>query len=402
MIMGIAMVVGIAPALALMFIGVRNYTYPRVEQPFFSDPTFFMLFVVGLVEGSIIFVVMRLFNAPTSIILMVLMAVIQIMAMVLVMNLRRFRGKSDSVFYGFALGLGNSCGFATGFCFLIYSVLDTMEASAGPSFVVLVLISVSMSLIMGACGTNVGEGIARHRVMEYSLQALLPMVAYDMLLCGAVLNGDSMLFYVFLGLMLVLGAVYYYYIMQRKLPNIVREVLLMEGKKRADIPKRSRAVEPRPGLDDEPAVQHGGQHLLRPPRLVLPQVLQGELALQRGQPLGEDRHPLVQVPGVLVAVRQGGPGVRLLDPPPLGGDLLPRRDQVVGAHGTGQCRPHLGLVLRLEDEPGPAGPLGVPAPGAGRHTVVGPDDPGSAAEAALHQAVGHLYSANTRAETQQP
>ena len=192
-VMGIAMVVGIAPALALMFLGVRNYTYPRVEQPFFSDPTFFMLFVVGLVEGSIVFVAMRILNAASSIILMVLLAVIQILAMVLVMNLRRFRGKSDSVFYGFALGLGNSCGFATGFCFLIYGALTDMDVSIGPSFVVLVLLSVSMSLIMGACGTNVGEGIARHRVMEFALQALLPMVAYDMLLCGAILNGDSLL-----------------------------------------------------------------------------------------------------------------------------------------------------------------------------------------------------------------
>ena len=236
-VMGIAMVVGIAPALALMFLGVRNYTYPRVEQPFFSDPTFFMLFVVGLVEGSIVFVAMRILNAASSIILMVLLAVIQILAMVLVMNLRRFRGKSDSVFYGFALGLGNSCGFATGFCFLIYGALTDMDVSIGPSFAVLVLLSVSMSLIMGACGTNVGEGIARHRVMEFALQALLPMVAYDMLLCGAILNGDSLLFYAFMVLMLVLGSLYYFYIMQRKLPNIVREVLLMEGKKRGDIPK---------------------------------------------------------------------------------------------------------------------------------------------------------------------
>lgn len=237
LVMGIAMVVGIAPALALMFLGVRNYTYPKVEQPFFSDPTFFLLFVVGLIEGAIVFVVMRIMNAPSSIIMMVLLAVIQILVMVVVMNLRRFRGKSDSVFYGFALGLGNACGFATGFCFLIYGVLTDADVSIGPSFVVLVLLSVSMALIMGACGTNVGEGIARHRVMEFSLQALLPMVAYNMLLCGAILNGDSYLFYAFLVLMLVLGAVYYYYIMMRKLPNIVREVLLIEGKKRSDIPK---------------------------------------------------------------------------------------------------------------------------------------------------------------------
>lgn len=236
MIMGLAMLLGIAPALALMFIGVRNYTFPKVEQPFFSDPTFFMLFVVGLVEGAAIFAAMSVFRAPSSIILMALVSVIQIMAMVVVLNLRRFRGKSDSIFYGFALGLGNSCGLATGFCWIMYAVTDSGLA-IDASVVSLVFISVSMALIVGSCGTTVGEGIARHRVMEFALQALLPMVAYNMLLAAALTNGNSTMFYAFLAMMLVLGAFYYYYVMCRRLPGMVREVLRMEGKKRSDVPK---------------------------------------------------------------------------------------------------------------------------------------------------------------------
>ncbi len=236
-VMGLAMVFGIAPALLLMFLGVRNYTFPRVEQPFFSDPTFFMLFVVGMVEGSVVFVAMRIFNAPTSIVLMALMAVVQIMAMVVVMNLKRFRGKSDSVFYGFALGLGSACGLATGFCYLMYGSLADSGIGLDLSVVALIPISVSMSLVIGCCGTNVGEGIARHRVMEYALQALLPLVAFNMLLSGAITNGDSLLFYVFLGVMVLLGAIYYYYVMYKRLPGMIREVLRMEGKKRSDVPK---------------------------------------------------------------------------------------------------------------------------------------------------------------------
>ena len=51
---GLAMVLGIGPALILMYVILRNYTYPRVEQPFFSDPAFFGLFMVGLVIGSVV------------------------------------------------------------------------------------------------------------------------------------------------------------------------------------------------------------------------------------------------------------------------------------------------------------------------------------------------------------
>ncbi len=237
MTMGFAMVLGIAPALILMFLGVRNYTFPRVEQPFFSDPTFFMLFVAGMIEGSMLFLVMRLFFAPSNIILMALMAVIQVLAMVVVLNLRRFRGKSDSVFYGFALGLGNACGLATGFCYLIYASLAGVEGGIDASLVILLLMSVSMAMILGSCGTTVGEGIARHRVMEFSLQSLLPLVAYNMLMAAMIMNGESTMTYVYLVLMMAISAFYYYLIMRKKLPGIVREVLRMEGNKRNDIPK---------------------------------------------------------------------------------------------------------------------------------------------------------------------
>ena len=110
---GIAMVMGIGPALILMYLGVRNYTYPRVEQPFFSDPTFFMLLVVGMIAGSVLFFAMVALGFATNVVYMVIMAAIEAMAMVVVMNLKRFRGKSDSVFYGYALGLGISCGMST-------------------------------------------------------------------------------------------------------------------------------------------------------------------------------------------------------------------------------------------------------------------------------------------------
>ena len=104
MIFGLAMVLGIGPALILMYLGVRNYTYPRVEQPFFSDPRFFMLLVVGMIAGSVLFFALRVLGFTTNVVYMVLMAVIEVMAMVVVMNLKRFRGQSDSIFYGYALG----------------------------------------------------------------------------------------------------------------------------------------------------------------------------------------------------------------------------------------------------------------------------------------------------------
>ena len=235
-ILGLAMILGIGPALALMFLGVRNYTYPRVEQPFFSDPTFFSMLVVGMVGGSILFFAMVALGFATNIVLMVLMAVVESMAMVVVMNLKRFRGKSDSVFYGYALGLGMSCGMSTGICFVTASTITHVDASV----IILVIISVTMSMILGSAGTNVGEGIARHRVMEFALQAAIPLIVYNILLTVMLRGGDlggSIVYYMSAVVAVLFAVMVYGRTMVKQLPGVVRDVLRMEGKRRDDIPK---------------------------------------------------------------------------------------------------------------------------------------------------------------------
>lgn len=236
MIFGLAMVLGIGPALILMYLGVRNYTYPRVEQPFFSDPRFFMLLVVGMIAGSVLFFALRVLGFTTNVVYMVLMAVIEVMAMIVVMNLKRFRGQSDSIFYGYALGLGMSCGLSTGIVFVVASTIETIDASVA----VIVLMSVSFSLMLGAVGTTVGEGIARHRVMEFALQAAIPAIIFNILLWVLFQNPEDygVLYYVCLVVMVAVSAYMFYRTMYQRLPQIVREVLKMEGKKRDDIPKK--------------------------------------------------------------------------------------------------------------------------------------------------------------------
>lgn len=238
LIFGLAMVLGIGPALILMYLGVRNYTYPRVEQPFFSDPTFFLLLVVGMIAGSVLFFALRVLGMTANVVYMVLLGVIATLFMVVCMNLKRFRGKSDSVFYGYSLGLGMSCGLSTGIVFVTVSATSEAGLGLDLSLVVLLLLSVSMALTFGACGTTVGEGIARHRVMEFALQAMIPMVVYCILM-WVVLGADvsSLVYYACAVVMLVFAAAVYYRTMLVRLPQIVREVLKMEGKKRNDLPR---------------------------------------------------------------------------------------------------------------------------------------------------------------------
>jgi len=242
-ILGIALLAGFGPALLMMDWVMKNYTYPRVESPFFKDSTFFGMLVVGVIEGAVIFfaiIMLNILESNLNIILMVVVALIQLMAMVVVMNLRRFRGKSDSIFYGYGLGLGMAAGMAAGFTYRMCGLVLLKEAEqVSIDYTALifyvVLMSFSMILILGACGTNVGEGIARHLPMQFVLQGAIPLVAYDMLF-AAMWTSTGILYYVLLIVMLLLGAFYFRKCLFVNLPNIIRDVLKMNGEKRDDIP----------------------------------------------------------------------------------------------------------------------------------------------------------------------
>ncbi|MBE6528696.1 MAG: hypothetical protein E7Z64_06015 [Thermoplasmata archaeon] len=241
---GLALLVGFAPVFLMMDWVLKNYTYPRVENPFFRDTTFFGMLTVGIVAGAAMFIFLRVFQIleqPLAIIYMILMAMVELMAMVVIMNLKRFRGNSDSIFYGYGLGLGMAGGMATGFAYILCMVIadPEIEANVVDPFTIAVYViglSVSMTLIFGSCGTNIGEGIARHIPMQFVLQAAIPLVAYNMLL-AVLWTSEGVMFYVLIIAMVAVGAFYFHKCLFRNLPRIIREVLKMNGQKRDDIPK---------------------------------------------------------------------------------------------------------------------------------------------------------------------
>ncbi|MDR0309273.1 MAG: hypothetical protein LBH88_00740, partial [Candidatus Methanoplasma sp.] len=227
-----------APTLILMYMVLRKYTYPAVEQPFFSDPRFFGLFVVGLIAGTLLEASNRL--VPMNMIFMILFSVIQCLAMVVVMNLKRFHGKSDSVFYGYGLGLGMGCTMALGTIYFKGSDMFKIAEGAAigiEGYAWFILIALSYVFIISALGTTVGEGVARLRPMEFGLQAIFVNVVFSLILWIAYSADESIALYICLILALMVAVAYFYYIMYVKLSGVVRDVLKMEGKTRKDIPR---------------------------------------------------------------------------------------------------------------------------------------------------------------------
>jgi hypothetical protein len=232
-------IMAFAPTLILMYAVLRKYTYPAVQQPFFSDPAFFGLFVIGLIAGTLLFAGFTWLDRM-NIVYMILFPAIQCLAMVVVLNLRRFHGKSDSVFYGYGLGLGMGCTMAFGMIYYYGTIITsgdgTVEAGAD-AYVWFLMIALAYVLIISAIGTTIGEGVARLRPMEFAMQAIFVNVVFSLILWTAYIAEGGIALYACTTMALAVAAVYFYYIMRVKLSGVVRDVLRMEGKTRKDVPK---------------------------------------------------------------------------------------------------------------------------------------------------------------------
>lgn len=229
----IAVIMAFVPALLMMYLLLRPYTYPATEYPYFSDPSFFMLFAVGLIAGTILFLVYSFI--ANSIITVIVYALIQVMAVVVVMNLKRYRGKSDSIFYGFGFGLGAGATTGTGLIYWLANSAEILGDGFGVTdYALLFVLSLAMINQYSAVGITVGEGIARHLPMQFAVQAMIYNFIFWIVFSIALLNSDSMMYLAAATAMcLAISVMYLIYACKKEIVPLVREVDRMNKKSRS-------------------------------------------------------------------------------------------------------------------------------------------------------------------------
>lgn len=234
--LALAALIGLGSALVLMYAVLRNYTYPKIEEPFFSDPTLFKIFTVGLFEGTLLFVLYtylwQLFTVVgLGFVVAILFGAIIEFAKLVTMNLKRFSGISDTIFYGFGLGLG--LGAAMAFGMIYYWLKGELDVT---STIMVVMLALQYLLLGAANGVVVGEGVARRKPMEFTLQAVLYSAAFHLIIIPFYMETDVIwIKYVALIAASALAVFIFYRAIYRRLPKVVDDVLKMNGKTRNDI-----------------------------------------------------------------------------------------------------------------------------------------------------------------------
>ncbi len=174
-------VAGFAPALALLFFTLRNYTYPAVEKPFFDDKKLFAFFALGIVLGMVLFAFeswgQTASSNETLILLILGFAAMENLMKLVILNFPRFQRKIDTAFYGLSMGLGiaSTFTFAT-----IYVSAISLETVAAIDMVAYSLLGVQLVLLHGATTAFIGIGVARGEVKPYLAEAMLVHIAYNL------------------------------------------------------------------------------------------------------------------------------------------------------------------------------------------------------------------------------
>ena len=234
--LALAALIGLGSALVLMYAVLRNYTYPKIEEPFFSDPTLFKIFTVGLFEGTLLFVLYtylwQLFTVVgLGFVVAILFGAIIEFAKLVTLNLKRFSGISDTIFYGFGLGLG--LGAAMAFGMIYYWLKGELDVT---STIMVVMLALQYLLLGAANGVVVGEGVARRKPMEFTLQAVLYSAAFHLIIIPFYMETDVIwIKYVALIAASALAVFIFYRAIYRSLPKVVDDVRKMNGKTRNDI-----------------------------------------------------------------------------------------------------------------------------------------------------------------------
>ena len=224
----LAALIGLGSALVLMYAVLRNYTYPKIEEPFFSDPTLFKIFTVGLFEGTLLFVLYtylwQLFTVVgLGFVVAILFGAIIEFAKLVTLNLKRFSGISDTIFYGFGLGLG--LGAAMAFGMIYYWLKGELDVT---STIMVVMLALQYLLLGAANGVVVGEGVARRKPMEFTLQAVLYSAAFHLIIIPFYMETDVIwIKYVALIAASALAVFIFYRAIYRRLPKVVDDVLML-------------------------------------------------------------------------------------------------------------------------------------------------------------------------------
>lgn len=177
-------VASFGPMVLLLYFTLKNYTFPKVEKPFFDDRKVFAFMTIGIVLGTVFFFVDSAIGGFYDISMVLLLAIfiplLQSFIKLAILNWPKLQRKVDTSFYGLALGLGIAATYS--FSKMYEALLGTYDLS---SLLLAVMLGVQIVLIQGSTTAMIGVGCSRGMPWTYFAYSMMFALVYSFLMYGS-------------------------------------------------------------------------------------------------------------------------------------------------------------------------------------------------------------------------
>jgi hypothetical protein len=173
----VALLLGIGPALILLWTSLRRFDRPWVDHTLFDDRRVFGSLAAGLVFGviaSVLTLSLPRVDLTSSLVAIIVTFLFEEGFKLVYLNRRAYRGRFDTTFYGVPLGVGAAATAVV--ATVLWTALDVLYVVEG--FVLLVLFSISLSLVNADTGAIIGFGASRGHTWRAYARAVLVRLAH--------------------------------------------------------------------------------------------------------------------------------------------------------------------------------------------------------------------------------
>jgi hypothetical protein len=234
----VAGAIGFGPALAILFLLLRDYDYPRMEKSLFSDTKVFGLVAAGMIIGTVIFIiewplyqsfsVEGAFDVGMFVIMYVfLFSLVEEGGKLMVLLFPAVRRKFDCVFYGVALGSGISAVAVLELVFITIGQAGTMPDAAW--FIAIALYSIALAMLHTSTGAIIAEASQKGRPWPGFFRAFALRAIVAALMLPNFLTGNI---WFSVPLMLVVSFLALQYVSAKVIPGALPEEIRATLRKR--------------------------------------------------------------------------------------------------------------------------------------------------------------------------
>lgn len=163
-----SLLLGIIPALVTLYYSVKYWNGK------YSEKTLFIMFILGIFIGFIIAVVQS--QIAFNLEFLILYPFLEQIVKTIILNLKRFHDKKETVLYGLALGLGFGSIYPPASLLILSNQINSTL-----SLLLILMGSIGLVFLHGVTGALIGFGIYQRKLAQYYLFAVLILIAANII-----------------------------------------------------------------------------------------------------------------------------------------------------------------------------------------------------------------------------